>query len=227
MSDEEQRERPKVDEAYAFDPTDPEQAKDFDRMSRIRSEQPICRPAENLVLTTRYPDTATGFRDAKRYSSVGDMRAPGVVVPEEESFLGELDSPLHPKIRRILIKGFTRRRAAEAEPWTRAEVKRRLAGIAAREMDGTCRTNQPCPDASAIEARDALVDLLGGPRGTISTGHVVVRGPRLTCRSEGSAGGNRTAAWCRLPSGADLSCSMIQTRTVLRWDRYWKGPACR
>lgn len=103
----------------------------------------------------------------------------------------------------------------------------RIAGIAAREMDGTCRTNQPCPDASAIEARDALVDLLGGPRGTISTGHVVVRGPRLTCRSEGSAGGNRTAAWCRLPNGADLSCSMIQTRTVLRWDRYWKGPACR
>ena len=103
----------------------------------------------------------------------------------------------------------------------------RIAGIAAREMDGTCRANQPCPAASAIEARDALVDLLGGPLGTISTGHVMVRGPRLTCRSEGSAGGNRTAAWCRLPSGADLSCSMIQTRTALRWDRYWKGPACR
>jgi endonuclease YncB( thermonuclease family) len=103
----------------------------------------------------------------------------------------------------------------------------RIAGIAAREMDGTCRTNQPCPAASAIEARDALVQLMGGARGTISTGHVLVRGPRLTCRSEGGAGGNRTAAWCRLPSGADLSCAMIKTGTVLRWDRYWKGPACR
>ena len=103
----------------------------------------------------------------------------------------------------------------------------RIAGIAAREMDGTCRTNQPCPAASAIEARDALVQLMGGARGTISTGHVVVRGPRLTCRSEGGAGGDRTAAWCRLPSGADLSCAMIKTGTVLRWDRYWKGPACR
>jgi hypothetical protein len=68
---------------------------------------------------------------------------------------------------------------------------------------------------------------MGGARGTISTGHVVVRGPRLSCRSEGSAGGSRTAAWCRLPSGADLSCAMIRTQTVLRWDRYWKGPACR
>ena len=103
----------------------------------------------------------------------------------------------------------------------------RIAGIAAREMDGTCRTNQPCPAASAIEARDALVKLMGGARGPISTGHVVVRGPRLTCRSEGGAGGNRTAAWCRLPSGADQSCAMIKTGTVLRWDRYWKGPACR
>lgn len=103
----------------------------------------------------------------------------------------------------------------------------RIAGIAAREMDGTCRTNQPCPAASAIEARDALVQLMGGARGTISTGHVVVRGPRLTCRSEGGAGGNRTVAWCRLPSGADLSCAMIKTGTVLRWNRYWKGPACR
>ena len=103
----------------------------------------------------------------------------------------------------------------------------RIAGIAAREMDGTCRTNQPCPAASAIEARDALVQLMGGARGTISNGHVVVRGPRLTCRSEGGAGGNRTAAWCRLPSGADLSCAMIKTGTVLRWNRYWKGPACR
>ena len=111
--------------------------------------------------------------------------------------------------------------------WCAEGPRIRIAGIAAREMDGSCRTNQPCPDATAIEARDALVQLMGGARGTIPTGHIVVRGPRLSCRSEGSAGGSRTAAWCRLPSGADLSCAMIRTRTVLRWDRYWKGPACR
>lgn len=103
----------------------------------------------------------------------------------------------------------------------------RLSGIAAREMDGSCRRGQPCPDASPTLARDALVRLLGGARGSNSTGHVIVAGPRLSCRSEGSAGGNRTAAWCRLPTGADLSCAMIRTRTVLRWDRYWKGPGCR
>jgi endonuclease YncB( thermonuclease family) len=111
--------------------------------------------------------------------------------------------------------------------WCEEGPRLRIAGIAAREIDGTCRTNQPCPQSSAIEARDALVQILGGARGTASTGHVLVSGPMLTCRSEGSAGGNRTAAWCSLPGGADLSCAMIRTRTVLRWDRYWKGPTCR
>lgn len=111
--------------------------------------------------------------------------------------------------------------------WCEEGSRLRIAGIAAREIDGTCRTSQPCPQSSAIEARDALVQILGGARGTTPTGHVLVKGPKLSCQSEGSAAGNRTAAWCRLPSGADLSCAMIRTRTVLRWDRYWKGPACR
>jgi endonuclease YncB( thermonuclease family) len=103
----------------------------------------------------------------------------------------------------------------------------RIAGIAAKEMDETCRDNQPCPAASAVQARDALVSLFGGARGAISTGHVIVRGPTMTCISEGSAGGNRTAAWCTLPSGQDLSCAMVATGTVLRWDRYWRGHRCR
>lgn len=118
-----------IDEAYAFDPTDPAAAKDPARMARIRAGLPVCRPAENLVLVTRHADVAEGFRDAKRYSSVGDMRAPGVSVPEAESFLGELDAPLHPRIRRVLLKGFTRRRAAAAEGWTRKEVRRRLEAL--------------------------------------------------------------------------------------------------
>lgn len=103
----------------------------------------------------------------------------------------------------------------------------RIAGIAAKEMDETCRDNQPCPAASAIQARDALVNLFGGALGTIGTGHVVVRGSTMNCLSEGSAGGSRTAAWCTLPSGLDLSCAMVATGTVLRWDRYWRGHRCR
>jgi endonuclease YncB( thermonuclease family) len=102
----------------------------------------------------------------------------------------------------------------------------RLSGIAAREMDGTCRSNQPCPSATATEARDALVRLLGGPRGTLSTGHIVVRGPVLTCQSLGSAGGTRTAAWCASPQRGDVSCRMLATGTVLKWAQFWGNHVC-
>ena len=124
--------KPPIDEDLSFDPLDPAQTKDAERIGRIRRARAACRPAEGIVFTARFAETASTFRDARRFSSVGDMRAPGVVVPEEESFLGELDAPLHPKIRRVLLKGFTRRAAAEAEPWTRANVRRRLSALAAK-----------------------------------------------------------------------------------------------
>lgn len=110
--------------------------------------------------------------------------------------------------------------------WCKEGPKLRIAGIAAREMDGTCRSNQPCPDATAEAAKDALVDLLGGAKGKLPTGHAVVEGPPLTCQSEGQAVGARTGAWCKFPDGSDLSCRMVATKTVLEWGRYWKDHRC-
>lgn len=110
--------------------------------------------------------------------------------------------------------------------WCAEGPRLRIAGIAARESDGTCRTNQPCPTATAKQARDALVALVGVARGTAPEGHVLVAGPSMTCRSEGSAGGGRTAAWCISPRGGDVSCAMIRTRTALPWPRYSRGHRC-
>jgi cytochrome P450 len=121
---------PPDDPELAFDPLDTSRTKDPELWARIRSRCPVSRPAPGIVFTARHAETANTFRDAKRFSSAGDMRAPGVVVAEEESFLGELDAPLHPKIRRVLLKGFTRRAAAASEGWTRAEVRRRLEALA-------------------------------------------------------------------------------------------------
>jgi cytochrome P450 len=121
-----------VDSDFLFDPLDTSKTKDFDLMARIRRQRPVCRPAEGIVFTSKYEDTARTFKNAKRFSSAGDMRAPGVVVQEEESFLGELDAPLHPRIRRLLLRGFTLQNAAAAEPWTRGEVRRRLEGMRSR-----------------------------------------------------------------------------------------------
>lgn len=87
----------------------------------------------------------------------------------------------------------------------------RLSGVAARETDGSCSPGHPCPEASAEAATSAL-------RG-IAAGQV------LTCRSVGETYG-RVAAFCKRQDGVDLSCAMIDTRTVEKWSRYWGFHRC-
>jgi endonuclease YncB( thermonuclease family) len=111
--------------------------------------------------------------------------------------------------------------------WCAEGPKIRLAGIAAREMDGTCKLGHPCPSASAAAAKFALVRLLGGARGKLSTGHLRVSAQPLRCSSEGNAGRGRIAAWCVTSEGVDVSCAMVATGTAARWDRYWKRHTCR
>jgi endonuclease YncB( thermonuclease family) len=111
--------------------------------------------------------------------------------------------------------------------WCAEGPKIRLAGIAARETDETCRVGQPCPQASGKAARNELVQRLGGSKGQWRDGHVIVHGPRLNCVSEGQAKGDRTAAWCALPDRTDLSCAMMKSGLVLRWARYDAGDHCR
>ena len=65
-----------------------------------------------------------------------------------------------------------------------------------------------------------------GGRHLAGRGHLLVAGSTLRCRSEGSAGGNRTAAWCVRNDGLDLSCRMVADGMAARWDRYWRGHRC-
>lgn len=118
--------------------------------------------------------------------------------------------------------------------WCREGHRIRLSGIATREVrwtgkamvDDGCRDGHPCPTTNGVAARDGLVRLLGGPQGVAGTGHVLVRGPVLSCVSTGSAGGKRVGAWCRSARTGDLSCAMVKGGYGLRWDRYWKGHRC-
>lgn len=110
--------------------------------------------------------------------------------------------------------------------WCAEGPKVRIAGVAAREMDGTCRSNQPCPPVGAIDARDRLVRLLGGAKGARPDGHIVVRSAAMTCVSDGSAGGSRTAAWCRSPALGDLSCAVVRAGGAVRWERFWRKHVC-
>ena len=102
----------------------------------------------------------------------------------------------------------------------------RLSGVAAREMDGMCKVGHPCPDADPVQARDALVELIGRPIGKSRVGHVLVRGPTMTCRSDGGAGGNRTAAFCVSPQSGDVSCNMVASGWAAKWSKYWRTHNC-
>lgn len=104
--------------------------------------------------------------------------------------------------------------------WCAEGPRIRLAGIAAREIDNTCRRNHPCPRASGVAARDHLAGLLGRRTGVASTGHIQVRGPALRCRSDGSAGGSRTAAWCVHPQHGDVSRAMVRDENAARWNHF-------
>lgn len=110
--------------------------------------------------------------------------------------------------------------------WCTEGPKVRLAGIAAREMDGTCKPGHPCPDATATAARDGLAKLLGKVTGTAPTGHLLIKGPHLQCVSEGGAGGKRTAAWCVSPVHGDISCAMVKAGLAARWAKYWRTHRC-
>jgi endonuclease YncB( thermonuclease family) len=110
--------------------------------------------------------------------------------------------------------------------WCAEGPRVRLAGIAARELDGSCSPGHPCPHSDPFVSRDYLASLLGTRVGVSREGHVIVRGPALRCRSLGSGGGNRTASWCVSPKHGDISCAMVATGHAKKWDRYWRQHRC-
>ncbi|WP_425231162.1 thermonuclease family protein [Sphingomonas sp.] len=100
--------------------------------------------------------------------------------------------------------------------WCAEGERLRLHDVAARELDGSCRPGQPCPRASGVEARDRLVALLGGTRGSTEDGHVIVSGPAMPCRSFGPDRYGRTVAACTL-AGRDLGEQLIAAGVALIW----------
>jgi endonuclease YncB( thermonuclease family) len=91
------------------------------------------------------------------------------------------------------------------------QIRVRLSGVAARETNETCAPGHPCPAASAASATAALTQLASGQT--------------LDCHANGLTYG-RVGAFCRRTDGVDLSCAMMDSGTVARWDRYWGQHSC-
>jgi endonuclease YncB( thermonuclease family) len=102
--------------------------------------------------------------------------------------------------------------------------KVRLAGVNAREVDGSCRPGHPCPRVSGIASRDALVALLGGSRGKAADGHIRVAA-RLRCEVTGFSYG-RVTAFCRNAHETDLSCALVASGHAAIWQRHWGKHRC-
>lgn len=110
--------------------------------------------------------------------------------------------------------------------WCEEGPRVRLAGISARELDGSCSPGHPCPDMGGEQARDTLASLLGEVVDKANKGHLVIEGARLSCLSTGGAGGDRTGAFCETEGGVDLSCELIEQGAALKWDKFWDGHTC-
>lgn len=114
--------------------------------------------------------------------------------------------------------------------WCAEGPKIGVAGISARQVDGSCRPGPPCPEAGSQAARDILVSLLSDrilfDDSIDPAGYVRITGPSLSCTLVGPAGGARTSAWCLSPVAGDLSCAMVRSGAAVRWDREWRGHRC-
>jgi cytochrome P450 len=115
---------------FAFDLFDPQQTQNmWDKMQRMRAECPVAQPSEGFYYTARYADTQRVFRDSRTFSCEGGFRAAGVVIPEDELFLAEMDAPLHPRLRKLLLKSFNPGMAKGAEDFTQSYISQLLSEI--------------------------------------------------------------------------------------------------
>jgi cytochrome P450 len=136
---------------FPFDPFDPAQTQHmWDLMAAMRAEEPVSRPIDGFVYVADHADVKATFRDAKTFSSAEGFRSPGVVVADDESFLGEIDPPLHTDVRRFVLQAFTPAAAAASEDWMRSTVRRMIGGIAnAGGGDLMASLCTPLPGAAA------------------------------------------------------------------------------
>ncbi|MDB5692989.1 MAG: hypothetical protein JWO81_2052 [Alphaproteobacteria bacterium] len=86
-----------------------------------------------------------------------------------------------------------------------------VAGTDARELDGSCLPGHPCPGALPEQATAALGRLIDGQT--------------LSCEASGPPR-SRIAAFCRRSDGKDVSCAMLESGTVARWDLNWGAHRC-
>jgi cytochrome P450 len=118
---------------YSFDLFNPDETQNmWGLMEEMRSKCPVASPAPGMYYTARFEETERVFKDGKRFSCEGGFRAPGVDIPPDERLMAEIDPPVHPKLRRFLLRSFNPGMALKAEPFTREYVRSLFDAIDAK-----------------------------------------------------------------------------------------------
>ena len=142
--------------AEDFDPFDNDDMTGCFQIARqLRERCPVLRSPKGFVYTSRWSEAHEVFRDTRRFASAGGARAPGVTVPRDQLLPNEMDPPLHPRIRRLLVTAFNPSMAQIVEPFTRRIVRERLDEVARRMADGPCDlvTTATIPIPAAVTVR--------------------------------------------------------------------------
>jgi hypothetical protein len=115
-----------------FDPFDPAQTQNlWETLRELRRSAPVSRPREGFVYVARHADVKAVFRNTARFSSREGFRGAGVVLPLEESFLGEIDPPLHTDLRVLMLQAFRPGLERRALGFIRAFTEERLHDVIA------------------------------------------------------------------------------------------------
>jgi cytochrome P450 len=73
----------------------------WELMARFRRERPVAAIQGDFLYISRYDDARAMLRDEVTFSNVGGMRPTGLVVPLEDSSIGELGPPAHGPARKL------------------------------------------------------------------------------------------------------------------------------
>jgi cytochrome P450 len=113
-----------------YDPFAVEEQAPHGVWSELRAHEPVARTASGHWFLARYADVLGATRDVDTF--LGGMRAPGVVVADEEKHIAEIPEPRHGRIRRIINAALAPHKVAQAEPFIRELCQNLLEPVVAR-----------------------------------------------------------------------------------------------
>ena len=109
------------------DPLDTSAGIPYDIFARLRAEAPVWRTGSGVLFFSQFDDVLAATKDIESFKS--SFRDPGVVVPEEEQLISEIEEPRHGKIRRIVNSAIAAHRLGRVEDFARETSQSLLEGV--------------------------------------------------------------------------------------------------